>query len=88
MTDDIIAAFMRRLLTEFPETSADRARRIEDNLRRDFGGERHYARKAPDEGKAYRLGNALAAGESLFQAFADAEVSRRHGYRLLKRQYR
>jgi hypothetical protein len=57
-------------------------------LRRDFGGEKHYVKKAPAEGKAFRLGSALAAGAALHQAFADVGVSRRQGYYLLKRRWR
>jgi len=88
VSDDIISAFMRRLLEDVPATSPDTVRRIEDGLRRDFGGAKHYAKKAPAEGKAQRLGAALAAGASFSAAFAEVGCSQRHGYRLLRRQWR
>lgn len=88
MGEDIIAAFMRRLLEDAPGTSPDVARRIEQGLRRDFGGASHYAKKDPMLGKALRLGDALAAGVPLGAAVTDLGCSTRHAFRLLKRRWR
>ena len=88
MGEDIIAAFIRRLLEDVPNTSPETVQRIENGLRRDFGGSSHYAKRAPAEGKVLRLGNALAAGVSLGAAISEIGCTKQHAYRLLRRRWR
>jgi hypothetical protein len=87
MGDDIIAKIMDRLREEMPSTSSDTMRRIERDMRIEFGGSSHYAKKDPAEGKASRLGEALAAGVPLGAAVNDLGCSRAWGYRLLNRRW-
>jgi hypothetical protein len=87
MGEDIINKMIARLAEEIPDMPTDTLRRIEQRMRQEFAGERHYVSKAPAEGKAFRLGSALAAGVPLAQAFADLGVSRASGFRLLARRW-
>ena len=88
MGEDIIAAFLRRLLEEYPATSTDSVLRLEQQLRLEWGGARVYIGKATAEGKARRLGAALAGGVPLDQAIRESGCSRSGAYRLLSRRWR
>jgi hypothetical protein len=85
MADDIIRSFVARLAAY---TTPEEARRVEIELRQQWGGAEVYVPKAPSLPKATRLGAGIAAGLSLLEAFEAAGVSRRHGYRLLARRWR
>ena len=58
---------------------------IETAVRARFGGEAHYIDKNPAATKAAQLGECLARGMSVKDAFNEVGVSRSQGYRLLKR---
>ena len=88
MPDDIVDALLKQLLAAAPGFPADRAQAAAAKIRQDWGGAKHYVKKAPAEGKAFGLGTALAAGVPLTQAFADVGVSASRGYELLKRRWR
>ena len=88
MGDDIISAFMRRLLEDVPDTAPDVVRRIEHGLRRDFGGDQHYVKKVPAEGKAFRLGALIAAGVPLGVAISEIGCSQASAYRYMARRWR
>jgi hypothetical protein len=88
MADDIIAAFMQRLLELNPQTPADRLLQVEVRLRQEWGGARVYIGKATALGKAQRLGAELAAGVPLREAIDAAGCSRAGAYRLLSRRWK
>lgn len=71
-----------------PELSGECVAAIARRLQQDLGGGRVYFKKAPAAGKAVRLGHAIAAGVPLAQAFAEVDISRATGFRLLKRRWR
>ena len=85
MGDDIIKHFVRRLEAY---TTPEEARRVEIELRQQWGGAEVYVPKVPSLPKAERLGAGIAAGLSLRAAFEAAGVSRATGYRLLVRRWR
>lgn len=85
MADDVIDDLVRQLLAAAPELPAQRVEAIAHRIRHDWGGNRVYIRKAQAEGKAFRLGSALAAGVPLNQALDDLQVSRATGFRLMFR---
>lgn len=82
---DQILDQLRAAAPEFPE---DKLRSAALQIRRDLGGGAIYIKKAPAEGKAFRLGAALAGGVPLVQAFGEVGVSRATGFRLLRRRWR
>jgi hypothetical protein len=86
MPDDIVRDFLRRLRELHPEQPRDDLLRLEYELRRDWGGA-NYVRKVPATGKAWCLGVSLAAGTGPREAMAALGISRRHGYRLLRRRW-
>ncbi len=87
MPDDVVDALVRQLLAAAPGLPEARVREIAIAIRKDFGGAKHYVKKAPAEGKALGLGAALAAGVPLREAFEEVGVSRRQGYRVLARRW-
>lgn len=60
---------------------------IERQVREVWGGDRRYVGKATVEGKAYRLGAALATGATLLEAIEAAGLTRATGYRILGRKW-
>jgi hypothetical protein len=82
---DKLADLIRAAAPDLPE---GRAREIASSINNDLAGDRLYFAKAPAEGKALRLGEQLAAGVPLAQAFERVGVSRSTGYRLLNRTWR
>lgn len=71
-----------------PELSPERLTAIALLIHKDMAGTRPYIPKAPVLGKAFRLGEQLAAGVPLAQAFSNAQISRATGFRILNRPYR
>lgn len=88
MPEDVIEALVRQIIAAAPGLPEARVRAIAVAIRKDFGGQKCYVKKAPAEGKALGLGAALAAGVPLHEAFEEIGVSRRHGYRVLGRRWR
>lgn len=88
MAKDVIEDLVARLLAAAPDLPVERVTAIAVEIRRDWGGGKHYVKKAPTLGKAFGLGTALAAGVPLSQAFAEVGVSARHGLRLAARRWR
>lgn len=87
MSDDAIERILAQVRAAAPDLPDTTLKRIAHGIHADLGGERHYFTKAPAEGKAFSLGNALAAGVPLAQAFADLGLPRRTGFRLLRRRF-
>ena len=85
---DLLDRIFAQLRTAAPDYPQDKLQASALQIRRDLGGATAYVKKAPAEGKAFRLGTALAAGASLHQAFAEVGVTDRHGRRLLGRRWR
>jgi hypothetical protein len=85
MAKDIVADFLRRVREQHPEVPEMRWRKLEVDLRRDWGGERVYVVKAKPQGKAYSLAESLAAGRSLDEARAELHVHRSTCWRWLRR---
>ena len=85
---DMIDEQLASLRAELPDLPTDFWRRIERQWRDIWGGDRHYVAVRAAQGKALRLGAAIASGDcaSLADAFDQAGVSRRWGYRLLARR--
>lgn len=88
MSKDGLDQILDQLRAAAPEFPEDKLRTAALQIRRDLGGGSLYIKKAPAEGKAFRLGVALAGGVSLVQAFDDIGVSRATGFRLLRRRWR
>lgn len=88
MADDAVTRLRALIHAAAPELTEERLDAISGAILRDMGGEKHYFPKAPSLGKALRLGEQLAAGVPLAQAFETVGVSRRHGYRLISRRFR
>lgn len=86
MAKDIIDDLMAQILAAAPGFTPDHAHEVALRIRQDWGGSQVYIRKAPAEGKAFRLGTALAAGVPIAQAVSDLGVCRRTGYYLLRRR--
>lgn len=82
---DEIFAQLRAAIPDLPDTALQGAAQ---RIRQDWGGARAYVKKAPAEGKAFRLGTALAAGVPLTQAYELVGVTPQHGRRLLGRRWR
>jgi hypothetical protein len=80
---DLVDRLIEQLRAAAPDYPLDKLQSAALLIRRDMGGATAYVKKAPAEGKAFRLGTALAVGVSVTQAFADLGVSRATGYRLL-----
>jgi hypothetical protein len=85
MADDIIRAFVARLLAY---TTPEEAQRVEIEFRQQWGGERHYVAKDVPTLKTWALAGSLAAGATIREAFDAVGCSRRTGYRLLSRRWR
>ena len=82
---DEIFAQLRAAIPDLPDTALQGAAL---RIRQDWGGARAYVKKAPAEGKALRLGTALAAGVPLTRAYELVGVSAQYGRVLLKRRWR
>ena len=76
MAKDIVADFVRRMREQHPEVPDLKWRRLEADLRLEWGGERFYVPKASSEGKACSLVESLAAGRDPDEARAAIGVSR------------
>ena len=83
---DLIDEQMALLRATLPEQPKSFWQTLERRMRDAWGGERHYVGRRPAEGKALRLGATLAHGGSLADAFDQAGVNRRWGFRLLLRK--
>lgn len=88
MDDDIIRDCVKRVKEMHPDTSDDQLLKLELVLRRSWGGSHLYVHKRPALEKASRQAQSLAAGGSVYEAFAAAGVSRSHGFRLFSRRSR
>ena len=58
---------------------------LQNRICREWGGCKPYVPKRPAERHAAAVGQQLAQGSSLEQAFKQAGISRRQGYRILSR---
>lgn len=88
MPKDPVLSVLDLVRAAAPELSEEKLGAIASTLAEHLGGKRIYFGKAPAQGKALRLGGAIAAGASLEQAFAAAGVSETYGYKLLRRRWR
>ncbi len=88
MGKDVLDELVRQILAAAPDIPPAAVQTAAARIRQDWGGERVYFKKAPAEGKALRLGTALAAGVPLTQACAEVGVSESYGYRLASRRWR
>jgi exonuclease VII large subunit len=90
MARDLIDDFIARLAAHAPAVAADLAPKLERELRQQWGGtERHYLRKFEHSArKTVRLGQQLQAGATLEEAFAQAGLSRRSGFRHLAKPWK
>jgi hypothetical protein len=85
MGDDIIKHFCRRMA---PYAPPEELRRIEIELRRQWGGAEVYIKKSPAEGKVRALAGRLAAGATIREAFEAAGVAKSQGYFYLRTRNR
>lgn len=88
MGKDVLDELVRQILAAAPEIPRGAAETAAQRIRQDWGGARVYIKKAPAEGKALRLGTALAAGVPLTRAFAEIGVCRSQGYALVGRRWK
>jgi hypothetical protein len=88
MSKDAVDTLAELIRAAAPDLSAERARAIATRIGKDLAGDRLYFSKAPAAGKAWRLGEQIAAGVPLAQAFVTVGVSESYGYRLLRRAWR
>jgi hypothetical protein len=82
VSEDIIKQFCTELSAFAP---LDEVRRVEIQLRQQWGGADVYVQKAPSLPKAERLGAVIAAGLTMREACDAVGVSRSTGYRLVSR---
>jgi hypothetical protein len=82
---DELVEQLRKAAPDFPEARLHAAAR---KLRSDMQGAKGWIRKEPAAGKAWRLGEQLAAGVPLAQAFEAVGVSQSYGYKLARRRWR
>ena len=54
----------------------------EQQMRQQFGGERHYIPRAPKRGKAIALGTAIRSGANISEAMRKVGVSRSYSFKL------
>ena len=87
MEKDTVQSIVELVRAAAPELSEQQLAAIATGIHRDLGGTRRYFSKAPARGKALCLGEQLAAGVPLAQAFAEVGVCRRWGYRLVARRW-
>lgn len=88
---DIVDDFLTRLQRHLPDQARELAPKLEAELRLAWGGtERLYIRKRvaanQPQARTAALGQALAAGQPLHDAFASAGLSRRSGFRHLNKR--
>lgn len=83
--DDIIKAVLRTFAADYPDSEL-RAREVE--LRRQWGGSSVYIPKEKPTVKSWVVGDRLAAGATLREAFEAAGCSQASGYRALRRLWR
>jgi hypothetical protein len=82
--NDIVRDFELMALEMKPKTPEE-WRSLTVELRRKWGGERHYVQKAPPLGKAHALSGSLAAGASPREACVSLGFSLRTAQRLIRR---
>ena len=85
---DIVDEIFAQLRAAIPDLPDATLRGAALRIRQDWGGARAYVKKAPAEGKAVRLGTALAAGVPLTRAYELVGISERHGRDLLKMRWK
>jgi hypothetical protein len=83
--DDLLTDLWRVLARQVGTCAADRELL---QLRQRWGGARLYLKKAPAFQKQQQLGEQLAAGAPVGDAFNDAGCKRAWGYELLGRRLR
>lgn len=84
---DIVDDFLLRLQQQVPDLPADVAPKLERTLRAQWGGTEPYVGKRLSISTRTRLvANGLQKSRSLKECFAQAGVSSRTGYRILKRK--
>lgn len=88
MAKDAVESIVDMIRAAAPELPEQKLCAIALRIHRDLGGERLYIPKAPSVGKAVSLGEQIAAGVPLAQAFAAVGVSRSHGFALVSRRWR
>ena len=84
---DLIAEICAQIRAATPDVPEATCLKQAHALCQHLAGSRVYFPKDPAEGKARRLGRALAAGVPLAQAFVDVGVSRSRGFALAKRRW-
>lgn len=62
--------------------------KIQIRICAEAGGVRHYVPRSPSDVKQKIIGDALAKGKSLKEAFAEAGVKRARGYALAGKPYK
>lgn len=80
---DIVSDFLTRLAQLAPDVQPPVLQRLEADIRQSWGGETPYVAKRPARMHAMKLGEHLRNHKPLAQCFAEAGISRRHGYRLI-----
>lgn len=88
MGKDTVESIIQMVRDAAPGIGDEALRTIAQRIHQDLGGTRPYIAKASAWGKALRLGDEIAAGVPLVQAFAKIGVSQRTGYRLIRRRVR
>lgn len=88
MKRDFLDEVMVQFLAASPALPAEAAAQLEQHIRQVWGGERVYIGKRPAEEKVSRLAIELQRGVAIIDAFANAGLARRTGFRLLNRRRR
>ena len=85
MTDpenDILIRFLAALRDAGASFTEEVAITAEQQMRQQFGGERHYIPRAPKWGKALALGSAIRSGRTSRKRCVKVGVSRSYGFKL------
>jgi hypothetical protein len=86
---DIVDDFIQRLSAALPQVDPGPYRRLESELRQEWGGSKSYVAKRFNlANRTAALGGALVQHHKLSECFAIAGVSRRTGYEILARKNR
>lgn len=83
-----VEEIIRLVRAAAPGLDEGQLERIARRLYTDMGGEQRYFPKAPTLGKAWRLGDVIAAGVPFAQAYQHAGMSRASAYRANGRRRR
>lgn len=83
---DTVERILAQVRAAAPDLPSGTLEKIARGIHTDLGGEKHYIAKNPSWGKAWRLGDAIAAGVPFARAYRATGMSRASAYRAAGRR--